>query len=167
VHRHTNHHILGRISGQPGLAEIRTVAHPGSVATAGATDQAHVFLSYSRSDLGYTQRLVDHLKQARISVFWDQDVPEGARWSTILRDRIDRCRAFIVVMTPLAEESRGVEREINRAERAGCLIVPLLLSGKPFFLLSDRQFHDVRDATMPSDRLVERLRTVAGRARRP
>jgi hypothetical protein len=140
----------------PAAGEHRTGGVPVSQPP-GAADR-HVFVSYAHDDGLYTERLVDHLLKRRIAVFWDRNIPPGHRWAPLLRDRIDQCSALVVVMTPAAEESRGVEREINRAEHAGRPIIPLLLAGKPFFLLADLQFHDVTGGAMPSPHLVERLR---------
>lgn len=122
----------------------------------------HVFVSYSRSDGEYVRSLVRYLTSAGIEVWTDDGIDHGDRWMETIRDRIDSCGAFIPVMTPSAESSTWVEREIIRADEMGKPILPLLLSGKPFFQLSHVQHEDVSGREMPSRRYLERLGEVLG-----
>jgi hypothetical protein len=62
-------------------------------------------------------------------------------------------------MTPSAEESRWVERELQEAEDEGKPVFPLLLAGRRFFRLNSTQFEDVRDGGMPSGSYVSRVRS--------
>ena len=63
-----------------------------------------------------------------------------------------------MVMTPDAEHSEWVEREISRAEEMGKPILPLLLKGRPFFGLGHLHYEDVTGGQMPTGRWVEDLR---------
>src|SRR5262249_30186791 len=65
-----------------------------------------------------------------------------------------------VVMTPQAQGSRWVQREITEAENLGKAIVPLLLEGSRFFSLSDYQYEDVRHGQMPSAKFVGHLKSL-------
>jgi hypothetical protein len=131
-----------------------------SVETVGEESQlgGHVFVSYAHADEGYVRRLVDHLRSHGVPVWWDENILAGERWSAMLAEKIDTCAAFVVVMTPSAEASRWVAREINEAEHARRWIVPLQLAGKRFFALSDVQYEDVTGGIMPSPDLTGRLR---------
>jgi hypothetical protein len=60
-------------------------------------------------------------------------------------------------MTPDADASRWVKREITRAEDGGKPILPLLLAGQRFFSLVDIQCEDVTGGRMPTRPFVERL----------
>jgi hypothetical protein len=86
----------------------------------------------------------------------------GDRWDKIIRDQIDTCAAFVVIMTPDADESDWVNREINRAEQQRKPVFPLLLKGSTFFRLSNLQFEDVTGGRLPSDRYITRLQQATG-----
>jgi hypothetical protein len=60
-------------------------------------------------------------------------------------------------MSPVADESVWVEREIRRAEILGKPILPILLAGEPFFRLADMQYEDVTGGQSPSSRFVAKL----------
>lgn len=148
---------LGRIVEAPaGISEPRKhhsppPDHGGSPAT------RHVFVCYSRGDHEYVESLTDYLKSTGLSVWFDREIATGDRWENVIRAQIDSCAAFIVVMTPEAEDSDWVIREIHRAETKGKPIVPLLRRGEPFFRLSNIHFADVTDGTMPSEAFVAQL----------
>lgn len=109
----------------------------------------HVFISYCRADSSYVAKLVPFLEAASIPVWIDRDLDYGDRWGAVIREQVDTCGVFLPVMTPEAEESPWVAREILRAELKGRPIIPLLLAGEPFFRLADMQYEDVRDGRCP------------------
>lgn len=118
----------------------------------------HVFISYCRADSSYVAKLVPFLEATNIPVWIDRDLDYGDRWGSVIREQVDTCGVFLPVMTPEAEESPWVAREILRAESKSRPIIPLLLAGEPFFRLADMQYEDVRDGRMPSSGLVAILR---------
>ncbi len=121
-----------------------------------------IFVSYSRNDQGYVDELVGHLRKAGLSCWTDKaGIDYGTRWTQVIRDAIDRCSVFVIVMTPAAEDSVWVEREIQRAEKKGKPILPLLLKGEEFFRLGVSQFEDVRGGKMPGSGWVQRVRRLA------
>jgi len=121
----------------------------------------HVFLSYSHSgDSAYAESLANHLTQSGIPVWFDKEIVVGDRWERVIKDQIDNCIALIVVMTPDAEASMWVSREINYAEAKKKLVFPLLLRGDPFFRLSNIQYENVTDGRMPKA-LTSKLRSLA------
>ena len=75
----------------------------------------------------------------------DDRVDFGDRWWQTIVRAIEASAAVVVVMTPEAERSRWVEREVLLAEREGKPIVPLLLRGRAFPLLINVQYVDVTD----------------------
>jgi hypothetical protein len=123
----------------------------------------HVFVSYSRSDRVYVDLLAAHLTQQGIPVWYDHALGAGDRWDKIIRDQIDTCAAFVVIMTPDADESDWVAREINQAEHQQKPIFPLLLQGDRFFRLSNLQFEDVTGGLLPRDRYIARLHEATAR----
>jgi len=110
-----------------------------------------VFISYShRGDSAYVESLATHLTNAGVPVWLDREIAVGDRWERVIRDQIDACVALIVVMTPQADASIWVSREINYAEAKMKPIFPLLLRGDPFFRLGNIQYENVTDGRMPS-----------------
>ncbi len=122
----------------------------------------HVFISYSRDDLAYVRSLVEFFNSAGIDVWTDDTIDHGDRWAHTIRGQVDGCAALVPVMTPAAEASTWVEREIARAEEMGKPILPLLRSGQPFFRLANLQYDDVTTGGLPSQRFLDRLVTMAG-----
>jgi hypothetical protein len=121
----------------------------------------HVFISYRHGDkVPYVERLADYLTSESVPVWFDREIVTGDRWDHVIRSKIDTCAALVVVMTPQAEESDWVAREIDQAELMNKPIFPLLLDGRRFFRLSNLQYEDVTGARMPTLSFVARLRTL-------
>jgi branched-chain amino acid transport system substrate-binding protein len=118
----------------------------------------YVFVSYSRTDSAYVARLVAALREADIDVWVDDVLVSGDRWERVIRDKVDGCSALLAVMTPAADESEWVAREVSRAQVKGKPIVPLLLAGEAFFRLSDMHYDDVTDGRLPGPDVLDRLR---------
>jgi TIR domain len=98
----------------------------------------HAFISYSRVDRDYVERLVDHLRTAGIPTWFDYRLIAGEQFDEVIQRKIDDAGVFVVVLTPAAYESRWVAREIAYAEARKKQIVPLLLEHSPvFFRLVD------------------------------
>jgi hypothetical protein len=119
-----------------------------------------VFVSYSRRDSEYVAELVKYLKAQGIDIWVDTNLDLGDRWTAEIRTMIDTCAAFVVVMTPAAEDSKWVERELGRALDLGKLIIPVLLEGKPLFPVSELQYEDVTGGRLPNDGFVTRLQNL-------
>ena len=123
--------------------------------------RGHVFVCYSRrADHVYVKRLAAFLIRAGVPVWFDQEIITGVRWEQVIQEKIDTCAAVVVVMTPEANASRWVAREIVYAEKTHKPILPLLLAGQEFFRLSDIQYEDVTGERMPSPAFLTRLRTL-------
>lgn len=127
----------------------------------------HIFLSYSRKDIDYVNRLYDWLVGKGFNVWQDvNQLDAGSKWPQEIRDAIDKCGAFILVMTPDSEKSDFVQNEILRAKEKKKEIIPLQLTGKePWFLLANIQMVDVRAGVMPPPYFLERLSKFATRRR--
>jgi hypothetical protein len=121
----------------------------------------HVFVSYSHADDDYVRRLVARLQAEGFDVWSDEGIDVGSQWISVVRGKVDDCSAFVLVMTPQAETSTWVARELERAEAKGKPILPLLLDGRLFASLPMIQYENVSDGIMPSERFLNRLRTLA------
>lgn len=144
----------GRITRTVDSSDVETIASFLAVS-------AQLFVSYSHADRTYVQQLVAHLARGGVSAWADGEIITGDRWTSIIRNQIDACAAMIVVMTPAAEESVWVEREISRAEEQRKPIFPLLLKGQPFFRLTNLQYEKVDNNAMPGVGFVGLLKEVA------
>jgi len=106
---------------------------------------SHIFISYSRDDLAFARYLRALLSQEGFSVWMDeQNLHAGTNWWKEIERNIDSCSAFVVVMSPAADESMYVHNEIHRALNQKKAIFPILLTGKPFSLLANIQYEDLR-----------------------
>jgi hypothetical protein len=127
----------------------------------------HVFISYSRSDRAYVSRLAEHLIAAGIPVWYDHEIAYGDTFQQEIAGQIDTCAAFLLVMTPAAENSEWVSREIARAELKHRPTVPLLLSGDVFFHFGHVNYHDCTGEAMPDAKLMTRLGELVGQPSAP
>lgn len=139
----------------------------GSASEAGiwhysCVDQGEIFISYSRRDSEYAKELSLFLRNAGVPAWMDDQIPTGGRWDRTLQAKIDGCAAFVLVMSPDAEESAWVGEELDRARAKEKPILPLLLAGDVFFGLSRTQYDDVAGGRMPGAAFLARLRELTG-----
>jgi hypothetical protein len=114
-------------------------------------------VSYAHADFGYVRRLVTWLLQRGVDVWFDEDIPTGERWESVLRDRVESAEVLVVVMSPSAAASEWVEREVRLAQTSQIPVLPLLLAGEVILGLDAVQYEPVLDGRLPSDAFVWRL----------
>ena len=86
-----------------------------------------IFISYSRRDQEFVTRLARDLDQQVAGVWFDQsDIQVGQQWHDEIMDGIRACKAFVLVLSPDAAESRYVHEELNKALELGKPIIPIL-----------------------------------------
>lgn len=108
-----------------------------------------IFLSYSRRDIGIMQRVRDDLRDAGLGVWTDEGIHPGTpSWKEAIEQAIRGAGVLIVLLSPEANESIWVQREIDYAEVQGKPILSMLVRGQPKdaipFALAGSQFVDVR-----------------------
>ncbi|WP_051105238.1 TIR domain-containing protein [Catelliglobosispora koreensis] len=119
----------------------------------------HVFISYSRRDRHYVDKLATHLSEANVTVWYDYEMAAGQRFGAVIQQQIDECAVFIVVLTPEAAGSKWVGRELSYAEAHNKPIVPLLLEPcRVPIEVADLHHEDVTNGEVPSSRFLARLR---------
>lgn len=116
-----------------------------------------IFLSYSHKDSEYANRLADSLEAMGLDVWIDERIDYGSRWPHVIQENLDRCTAFVVVMTPDSYESEWVQAELTRARRLRKLTFPLLLKGDVWLALEATQYVDVRGGKLPPARFYNGL----------
>jgi TIR domain/NB-ARC domain/Tetratricopeptide repeat len=115
------------------------------------------FVSYAHEDFAYVRRLVVWLQERGASVWFDEEIPTGHRWESVLKDRVACCAGVVLVMSPHAAASSWVDREVELARSLGKPIMPVLLSGEVIFGLHDVQYESVLDGAMPGEVFVAAL----------
>jgi hypothetical protein len=122
----------------------------------------HVFISFDRSGATpYADGLARYLTGAGLPVWYDREVGGEQRWAQAVA-QIQACAAFIIVMTPGAEQSAWVTSEVDYAKQLGKPILPLLLQGAAFTGLSQLPVEPVLTGAMPSAGFLDHLRGLVG-----
>ena len=121
---------------------------------------AHIFISYSHEDSDYATILANALDQAGFAVWLDERIEYGARWFNSITQAIRNSAAVVVIMTPAAEQSEWVEKEILLAQKYDKPLFPLLLEGREFDVLITTQYVDVTDGNLPTQKFYNRLARV-------
>ena len=91
-----------------------------------------IFISYSRRDTEFVTRLAGDLDAHVAGVWFDQSTIQlGQKWHDEIMNGISECKAFILVLSPDAAESKYVLEEVNKALEVGKTIFPVIYrSGK-------------------------------------
>lgn len=122
----------------------------------------YAFISYSRAEEAYATRIRDFLTlHAGIPIWTDHSVAADARWSHLLRERIDACGAVIVIVSRQSAESLWVGRELSRAREMGKPVLALRLDDTRVPSDVDT-LASVQDRQMPDEAFVRRLRQRLG-----
>ena len=86
-----------------------------------------VFISYSRKDIEFVQRLANDLKAAGFEVWYDlSGLEAGTQWGKEIQKAIHESQYFLVALSPNSVKSDWVEREFLYASDQGLKIIPLL-----------------------------------------
>src|SRR5215510_750263 len=86
-----------------------------------------IFISYSRRDQEFVTRLASDLDTQVAGVWFDQSAIQlGEKWHDEIMEGIRECKAFILVLSPDAAESKYVREEVNKALELGKTIFPIL-----------------------------------------
>lgn len=126
-----------------------------------------VFISYSHEDTFYAHKLARWLEQAGISVWIDDNIRHGDRWPQTIQENLDKCAAFIVLMTSQSLKSKWVQNELIRAEQKQKTIFPFLLEGENWLTVQSLQYVDVRNADLPPDSFIETLAQILPHEKTP
>lgn len=87
-----------------------------------------IFISYSRKDGRFVDRLAADLFAANVSAWVDRVRLEGGQnWEALIEEAIESAQCVVVVLSPDALASRWVEREYQLALSADKRIIPLQL----------------------------------------
>lgn len=133
---------------------------------------SHIFISYSKNDIAFARHLRRLLEAEGFSVWMDETrlVP-AERWWPMIETNVRSCAAFIVIMSGHSKQSVWVEREVLVAEEEDVKkpIFPILLAGKRWARLAEKQYEDMTGGVNAalSPRLIGGLAQYAPRTREP
>jgi tetratricopeptide (TPR) repeat protein len=88
-------------------------------------DESFVFVSYSHTDKLQVYPIIDYLNKKGINIWYDEGIPISENWKKSIVENLDKCKAFLVFITPHIINSDNVRKEINYA----------LKIRKPFFTI--------------------------------
>jgi hypothetical protein len=104
-----------------------------------------VFISYSHQDRTFVDQLVGDLRRGSVSVWYDDRLLVGEEWRKELQIAIEVMDTFILVMSPASIASENVQWEVERAQAANKLILPILYQTcTPPTWLNEIQYVDIR-----------------------
>ncbi len=100
-----------------------------------------IFVSYSRVDKAFAQRLVDDLVKNHYHTWFDlQDIPHGANWDLEVQRGLEVCDTMVVMLSPPSAASQNVADEWSYFIEKKKRIIPLLIQPTDVpFRLSRRQ----------------------------
>ncbi len=115
--------------------------------------QKEIFISYSRRDQEFVTRLAGDLDRQVAGAWFDQSaIQVGENWHEEIMDGIRECRAFILILSPDAADSRYVREEVIKALELGKPIIPVLYrpgkwTGEIATLVTEVQTLDLRSGS--------------------
>ena len=87
-----------------------------------------VFISYSRQNLTFAERLANDLRDAGLDVWIDfREIKGGEEWREAIFAGIDQSEIVVVCLSPPAVESKWVRREILMADSQHKFIIPIMV----------------------------------------
>jgi len=128
----------------------------------------HIFISYSKKDVLYAEKLVNALRREGFNPWVDmEDLGAGTHWQVRLHKQILSCDAYILIMSSNAQKSKWVPDELVAAKSKGKPIFPLLLDDTELFLaIQTIQVEDVRGGKLPSEAFYQQLAKVSTRQKK-
>lgn len=110
-------------------AAVQSVAAPTPNPPVGRVS-IDLFLSYSRKDRDAMHLVFDALHTAGLSVWTDEGLEPGTQsWQEAITEALSQAKAMVVLLSPNANASIWVKREIGFAQARGKGVFPLLISG--------------------------------------
>jgi formylglycine-generating enzyme required for sulfatase activity len=90
---------------------------------------SHIFISYSRRDLDFAQKIVDALASNNLDTWIDwKSIPKGEDWEQEIYRGIEEADAFLFLISPDSVVSEMCNKEIDHAVKNGKRILPIVIS---------------------------------------
>jgi WD40 repeat protein len=89
---------------------------------------SHIFISYSRKDLDFAQKIVDALAANNLNTWVDwKSIPYGEDWEQEIYRGIEEADAFLFLISPDSVVSEMCNKEITHAVKNGKRILPIFI----------------------------------------
>ena len=89
---------------------------------------SHIFISYSRKDLDFAQKIVDTLAANDLDTWIDwKDIPPAEEWLQEIYQGIEGANAFLFLISPDSLASRVCNLELEHAVKNGKRIIPIII----------------------------------------
>ena len=75
----------------------------------------YIFISYAHRDSQMVIPIIDELREAGVEVWYDEGIEAGTEWPAYIEDRLRRCDAVLIFISPDAVDSENCRNEINFA----------------------------------------------------
>ena len=86
-----------------------------------------VFISYSRKDSKFANRLVNALEKDKRDVWVDwQDIPRGEDWLNVIKAGIENADSFVFIVTENSLTSEICNLEVEHAREQNKRIIPVI-----------------------------------------
>ncbi|MGD9979662.1 MAG: toll/interleukin-1 receptor domain-containing protein [Hyphomonadaceae bacterium] len=122
-----------------------------------------IFISYKRENLQQVQRIVQGLRAAGLTVWWDQDIAPEAPWEQTIEAELEKAKVVIVAWSEAAVASENVKAEARRARNQGKLIQTFVEPCQPPLFFGERQGVDL--SSWNGNATDNRFKTVVEAAR--
>jgi tetratricopeptide (TPR) repeat protein len=86
-------------------------------------DKPFIFVSYSHTDKLQVYPIIDYLNKKGMHIWYDEGIPISKNWKKSVVENLERCKAFLLFITPHIIDSDYVRKEISFASKRN----------KPFF----------------------------------
>jgi len=121
----------------------------------------HIFISYSRRDSEFVDRLIVALERYGFSTWEDvKALAGGDIWKAAISKAVRECDAFLVILSPQSASSENVSKELAIATKHARRIVPVMyeackIPDKMDYDLAELQWADF--VGPPFDEALEKL----------
>ena len=78
-------------------------------------EKPYLFVSYAHVDKLHVYPIIDYLNKAGINIWYDEGIPISENWRKTIVENIEKCKTFLVFITPHILDSDYVQKEINFA----------------------------------------------------
>lgn len=93
-------------------------------------DQSHdIYISYSWKNANIIWSTIRQLKESNLSIWIDTDLIPGMEWQNVQDKKLKQSRALVVMVSPEAIQSQGVQHEVDFALANNIPILPVILNG--------------------------------------
>jgi formylglycine-generating enzyme required for sulfatase activity len=117
----------------------------------------YFFISYDKRNYHYAYSLARFLRSQGFDLWLKTDLGYGLAWWNSIVEGLQDCSAVILLMSPSAETSEWVHKEVLLALALEKPVIPVLLDGLTWDLFKFLQHWDQRSASMPDDNLLRKL----------